>query len=122
MSEPLDLLRDAATRARNSDLEGVWYAADDHVLGRAVPDYDRALIAAASPENVLALVAEVERLHTNNAELAALTQPILDRTEGHIGTHSSRCFEYHVACLAHLVRERLTEIGDPSSLNSQEEA
>lgn len=38
----------------------------------------------------------------------ALIQPILDRTEGQIGTHSDRCFEYHVGCLAAAVRVALT--------------
>lgn len=44
------------------------------------------------------------------SDLLALIQPILDRTEGQIGTHSDRCFEYHVACLAGLVKARLTPV------------
>lgn len=41
--------------------------------------------------------------------LRALIQPILDRTEGQIGTHSDTCHEYHVGCLALSVANLLEE-------------
>lgn len=56
-------------------------------------------------------VAEVERLRKTVARVRTLTEPVLTRTEGQIGTHSDRCYEYHVECLAAAV---------DSSLNSQE--
>ena len=39
----------------------------------------------------------------------ALIAPIIERTEGQIGTHSPSCHEYHVACLA----SRISEILNP---------
>lgn len=47
------------------------------------------------------------QMKATNAALVTLVQPILDRTEGQIGTHSDKCYEYHVACLAAVVRHRL---------------
>lgn len=41
--------------------------------------------------------------------LHALIAPILARTEGQIGTHSDRCYEYHVGCLAVAVEGLLKE-------------
>jgi hypothetical protein len=41
--------------------------------------------------------------NARTTRLRALIDPILARTEGQIGTHSERCYEYHVGCLAHRV-------------------
>lgn len=40
--------------------------------------------------------------------LLTMVQPIIARTEGQIGTHSDRCYEYHVACLAVIVKDLLS--------------
>ena len=52
--------------------------------------------------------AECVRLERQHAELRAMIAPIIERTKDQIGTHSDRCFEYHVACLAVAVREVLS--------------
>lgn len=130
MNNPLDLdaIKARAEDAARAEVGSDWtvsYDGDYYVrTGEGFPIAremceETAEFLAHAIVDVPALVAEVERLRTNNAELVALTQPILDRTEGQIGTHSDRCFEYHVACLAGLVQARLTV---PSSLNSQEDS
>ena len=50
--------------------------------------------------------AECVRLERQHAELRAMIARI-ERTKDQIGTHSDRCYEYHVACLAVAVRDRL---------------
>lgn len=39
--------------------------------------------------------------------LLELVQPIIERNEGRISTHSDKCYEYHVACLAVAIRHRI---------------
>ena len=43
------------------------------------------------------------------ARLIALTDPIIARTEGQIGTHSLDCYQYHVGCLAFAVRAAISD-------------
>lgn len=61
-----------------------------------------------APATALMAATELEELYELLEGLEALVQPILDRTEGQIGTHSDKCYEYHVACLAAVVSHRVS--------------
>lgn len=41
------------------------------------------------------------------SDVKAVAQEILDRTEGQIGTHSTDCHKYHLACFAAFVMHEL---------------
>jgi len=119
MNNPLDFdaIRKRAEDAAQADgappwavqYDGSYYVQATNERNGVASDMceETAEFLAHAIVDVPALVAEVERLHTISADLVALVQPILDRTKDQIGTHSDRCFEYHVACLAGLVRTRL---------------
>jgi len=62
---------------------------------------DDAEFIAHAREDVPAMVAKLR-------ELLALVDPIIERIDpDQIGTHSDRCHEYHVDCLALAVRARI---------------